>query len=532
MILLLCSVTVSPVTGNFNIPWAVDGIAFILLTPGLPIIPLYRECDLTTMKFIHAEVECSSSPIFTSSDTYPSGHIISPLNPTKYVVAGTIWFLISWRSWLKQCSYRISEEAPPSTYMRWTRCLPTSTSITMGPSVPSSSPKGGNEIIEKLVESSVFGDGSSSGADHTVGGFSSLTGSDFIIGGATRQMSFSAEVKMHAEFNIREKRRLSVVAEATEAIRLHAEFQTLADHNIVLEREKGELDIKVAYLEATVKVHKLEASTAVLQDKVTAYDNFMDLVELALHLEERFYPHLLITIYGRRWLLTHGIEFAIAKYLNSNEYLSSLGATIGKAVEKGMQEGLFAEITHGVAGSVLTDVAAYNLSAEADYLSALQRLQSVNFSLISELKSNKDASIDTIINLLHLEDSLAEKLNLAESQPHVDQLMVPICHSSDQTVVGATSLSRALSIAALEGTTCTSGTAPDTTIALSLTFASTGTISPISTDDYEIVHTDGQEGTNADGQRSTGADANPFPSIDDAELNVPELSFFSLKLFL
>ncbi|GKC97266.1 hypothetical protein Tco_1167541 [Tanacetum coccineum] len=34
----------------------------------------------------------------------------------------------------------------------------------------------------KLVESSIFGDGSSSGADHTVGGFSSLTGSDFIVG--------------------------------------------------------------------------------------------------------------------------------------------------------------------------------------------------------------------------------------------------------------------------------------------------------------------------------------------------------------
>ncbi|GKC10271.1 hypothetical protein Tco_1001881 [Tanacetum coccineum] len=121
MILLLRSVTVPPVTGNFNIPWVVDGIALILLTPGLPIITLYGECYLTTMKFIHAEVECFSSPIFTSSDTCPSGHIISPLNPTKYVVAGTIWFLISGQSWLKQCSYRISKEAPPSTYMRWTR---------------------------------------------------------------------------------------------------------------------------------------------------------------------------------------------------------------------------------------------------------------------------------------------------------------------------------------------------------------------------------------------------------------------------
>ncbi|GJZ03922.1 hypothetical protein Tco_0537197 [Tanacetum coccineum] len=90
MILLLRSVTVPPVTGNFNILWVVEGISLILLTHGLPIIPLYGECDLTTMKFIHAEVECSSSPIFISSDTCPSGHIISPLNPTKYVVAGTI----------------------------------------------------------------------------------------------------------------------------------------------------------------------------------------------------------------------------------------------------------------------------------------------------------------------------------------------------------------------------------------------------------------------------------------------------------
>ncbi|GKC97265.1 hypothetical protein Tco_1167540, partial [Tanacetum coccineum] len=114
-------------------------------------------------------------------------------------------------------------------------------------------------------------------------------------------------------------------------------------------------------------------------------------------------------ISGRRWLLTHGLELAIARCLNSTEYLSSLGAAIGKAVEKGMHEGLSTKIIHDAAGRVLTDVAAYNLSAKADYLSALQRLQSVNFSLITELKSNKEASIDTIINLLRLEDSLAER---------------------------------------------------------------------------------------------------------------------------
>ncbi|GKF98676.1 hypothetical protein Tco_0297459 [Tanacetum coccineum] len=85
-----------------------------------------------------------------------------------------------------------------------------------------------------------------------------------------------------------------------------------------------------------------------------------DFVEMALHLEEKFYPHLLTTISGRRWLLTHGVELAIAKCLNSTEYLSALGAAIGKAVEKGMQKGLYAGITHGAEGRQLTDVAAYN----------------------------------------------------------------------------------------------------------------------------------------------------------------------------
>ncbi|GJV36393.1 hypothetical protein Tco_1408870 [Tanacetum coccineum] len=99
MILLLRNVTVPPSTGNINIPCAVDGMAQIFLIFGLPIISLCWDGDLTTMKFIHAEVEFSSSPIFTSKDIWPIGQMI------------------------------------------------------IGPSVPSSSPRGGKEIVvsgEKL----------------------------------------------------------------------------------------------------------------------------------------------------------------------------------------------------------------------------------------------------------------------------------------------------------------------------------------------------------------------------------------------
>ncbi|GKD88943.1 hypothetical protein Tco_1364450 [Tanacetum coccineum] len=267
---------------------------------------------------------------------------------------------------------------------------------------------------------------------------------------------------------------------------------------------------------------------------------------MALHLEERFYPHLLTTIAGRMWLLTYGMKLAVTKCLNSLEYLSALGAAISKAIKKGMQDGLAARITHGKEGRVLADVAAYNPFAEAEYVSALRQLQSVNFSLLAKLKLNKDSSVETLMNILRLQQTLAESLGLNESQPHVDQLMVPIHHSPDQTVVGATALSLSLdvsssrvlkikenianhksalrdvfvplsgplSVTALTGTEGISTVIPSTvgtTTALSVTFASASLVPPISTDDYEIMHVDGRE--------DAGAGADPFPTVDDAKLN-------------
>nr|GEY33622.1 hypothetical protein [Tanacetum cinerariifolium] len=404
--------------------------------------------------------------------------------------------------------------------------------------------------------------------------------------GAARQMSLSVEVRMRTEYNIRERRRLNSIveekdallkskdeeieslkaqfvlkeAEAAEAIRLRAEasnFQAveqslqsemaaLKEDNNLPEIEKSGLDVIVADLAASVKVRDQEVAdldvvVTLLSYKMTILlisqlekfqddrmremnDKFdklnTDLVEMALHLVERFYPHLLTTISEHRWLLTHGLELAIAKCLNSSEYLSTLGAAIGKAVEKGMQDRLSTKITHGAEGRVLTDVAAYNPSTEADYLAALQRLQ-----------------------------SSAEKLGLTKSQPHVDQLMVPIHHSPNQRVVGASALSLSvdvsssrvwmikeniakhrsalhdvfvpltepLSVTALTGTKSTLNVIPatvDTTTALSVTLISASLIPLISTDDYEVVH--------AEGGDSAGADVNPFSNVDDAELNIPQ----------
>ncbi|GJW02792.1 hypothetical protein Tco_1561648, partial [Tanacetum coccineum] len=186
-------------------------------------------------------------------------------------------------------------------------------------------------------------------------------------------------------------------------------------------------------------VHELEISSAGLQEKVTAYENcidqlekfqddqmkvvndkldklYIDFVEMALHLEERFYPHLLTTI--------------------------AAAVAISKAIEKGMQDGLSAGITHGKEGRALIDVAAYNPSAKVDYDKLLPAI-----------------------------------LGAGTEGASTSFVMVP--------------------------------TTANTATTLSITVASTGFVTSLSVDDYEVMGTDDQAGTNGI--------AAPFPNVEDAD---------------
>nr|GEU74260.1 hypothetical protein [Tanacetum cinerariifolium] len=225
---------------------------------------------------------------------------------------------------------------------------------------------------ERLVGSSVFGGDSSVGGSHPIsGGFSDRAGSDFLVGGihivfypdsnlqrvyvpmehdqlftefnvgAARQISLSAEVRMRAEYNIKEKRKLksmveekrklkSVEVEAAEVVRLRDEAQALRDHNATLEKEKNELGVKVIDLAASVKVHKLEVSAAGLQEQVTVYENCMSQLEkfqddemedVNKKFDKNSISTSLTTISRHRWQVTHDMELALAKCMNSIEYI-------------------------------------------------------------------------------------------------------------------------------------------------------------------------------------------------------------------
>ncbi|GJV11996.1 hypothetical protein Tco_1353537 [Tanacetum coccineum] len=402
-------------------------------------------------------------------------------------------------------------------------------------SIPSASSLKTSTKVVTSVHASMFHDYDSTGTVKPA-----TAGSSYVPGKELSMGSLDINSETFHELLLKETEAAEAVhlrahvsaAEAAE--KMHAsEIDALKQKNVALENKKGSLDGKVAELQSLVStkdlelkelsaiVHELETTCSGLRGQVLGYDRLKehieefqdaqmnivndkvakldaDLLEMALHLEDKFYPHLLNIISGR-----------------------------SRAIEKGMQDGLSASIDHGKTGRSLEDVTAYNPSTKADYTSAFQRLREVDFPLLAELKSHKDASTTDVIDLLRLEGPFADAPGISYLQPNIKQLKLPIYRPEDQVIIGENSLLVSLdvthscverireNVAAhrpaligvwtplvdplyvenLVGVASTSGSMPATvatTTALSLTFASASTVPPITIEDYEIIGTDVQ----------------------------------------
>ncbi|GKG10171.1 hypothetical protein Tco_0338917, partial [Tanacetum coccineum] len=95
----------------------------------------------------------------------------------------------------------------------------------------------------------------------------------------------------------------------------------------------SELEAKCSGLRDEVAGYKLfkeqveamqDEHVKVLSDCVAHIDS--DLMDMALHMDEEFYPRYLTTIAGRRWILSRGLKLVIMKCLQS----SPLGALLIK----------------------------------------------------------------------------------------------------------------------------------------------------------------------------------------------------------
>ncbi|GJT48646.1 hypothetical protein Tco_0974803 [Tanacetum coccineum] len=279
--------------------------------------------------------------------------------------------------------------------------------------------------------------------------------------GATRQTCLGAEVRMRAEYTLRKKKiledkcaqqtnllkerdaEISILksklllkeAEAAEAIHgrvatieaaeaLHAaELNLLKKRNSTLEAKMRASEAKATTLESKKNGLTDQTTCAKLRNQVAGYEIFKEQIEAV-----------------------QDEQLTVIKCLQSPEYLSVLGRAIGRAVDKGMQDGLAAGIEHGKAGRSFNDVAAHNPSADADYVTAVNALRNVDFSLLTLLASQKDASIANIMDSLRLEGPVAKISGAGELQPSHEQLMLLIHRPKNNVVLRETSLSFSLEV--------------------------------------------------------------------------------------
>ncbi|GJV34313.1 hypothetical protein Tco_1394713, partial [Tanacetum coccineum] len=138
-------------------------------------------------------------------------------------------------------------------------------------------------------------------------------------------------------------------------------------------------------------------SSEVLYNRVAELEAHV--MDISGRLEGELYPAYLTTLAGRRWFLTHGIQLVVLKCFKSPEYQGILGHALGRAVDFGMQEGLEAGHDHGVAGTPLSAVEAYNPEvARTSYFDAVRALEDVDFPLVNLLKSKKDDGMDEVLD--------------------------------------------------------------------------------------------------------------------------------------
>nr|GEX46522.1 hypothetical protein [Tanacetum cinerariifolium] len=205
-----------------------------------------------------------------------------------------------------------------------------------------------------------------------------------------REMEFNVGTARQACLNAKVRMRTNYCLSEKKRLESECEKQTglLKAKDDEVENLKARLLLKEAEAAEIKKFQDVQMN--IVNDKVAQLD--ADLLEMALRLKEKFYPTSLPL------------------------YLAPLAVPLRKECRMGCLP-------------VLT-----------------MRLSKVDFSLLAELKSHNDASVEDIMNLLRLEGPLADALGMSDLQPHVDQLMLPVYRFEDQVVLGEMSLSFAISV--------------------------------------------------------------------------------------
>nr|GEV11491.1 hypothetical protein [Tanacetum cinerariifolium] len=379
---------------------------------------------------------------------------------------------------------------------------------TVGADIVGSSQPAG---AENVINDSAFDDPEvcQSMVDHLapLGFFSQLRGIDYdqlfvkFNVGVAHQACFSAEVKLRSEYSYRERKkfeskcqrqvdllkekdtvanlkaRLSLnEAEAVEAIRLRNQVAAIEGTEAARVNELNSLKVRTTALEGYLSCDELSIKDASLKsekDKLTNQVSSLETICSGLRDQvsgyELFKEQIKAVQDKQRWILGRGLRLVVMKCLQSLEYLAALGGAIGRAIDK------------------------------ANYVSAMNSLRVVDFPLLAQLASQKDASIADIMGLFCLDGLAAEVPEANQLQPSLEQLMLPIHRPEDQVVSGETSLSFSLDVVhsrvqRIRGDTATSGVLAvvAATTAFSTIVVQASFVPSIPVSDYEMADTKAQ----------------------------------------
>ncbi|GKC43550.1 hypothetical protein Tco_1061272 [Tanacetum coccineum] len=186
----------------------------------------------------------------------------------------------------------------------------------------------------------------------------------------------------------------------------------------------------------------------------------------------------------------HGLRLEVMKCLQSAEYATALGTATGIAINKGMQTRLVAGIDHGKANMSLTDVAAYDPSMEAKYLSAV-----LAFRPFAETPegSRLQLSYEQLLLPIHrIEDNVViEETSLSDSLEVVHARFIKIKEGMSSRRLSISDamgpLVDPLSSKNLVGEASTSGVPSTVAATTALVVANVNSVVPISVTDYGVL---------------------------------------------
>nr|GEY06843.1 transposase (putative), gypsy type [Tanacetum cinerariifolium] len=260
---------------------------------------------------------------------------------------------------------------------------------------------------------------------------------------AARQTCLGAEVRMRLERELRGRKKFEGKY-AMQANLLKERDRDVASLKAQLSLKEAEAAeaIRLCSQVATVEAAKAAQASELdgLKEQTTVLEGQVVTLESA---DIEAVQDMQVKVLSDRLAGLDSELMAVMKCLQSSDYHAALGGAIGRAIDKGIQDGLAAGIDHGKAGRGPVDVAAYNPSAEADYVSAVNALRVVDFPLLTQLESQKDASIVDIMGLLRLEGPASETPEAEQLQPSLKSSCFPFIIR--RTKVLATATTTALS---------------------------------------------------------------------------------------